>query len=71
VLLPVSVCVATSVAVEADPMNAGYESIPSRIRAHAIPNPAVAIGLSGNFKGFLLHAFNSLIVLPFRTPVLH
>ena len=64
--------VVSSVALEGarlDSINAGYESIPSRIRANAIPNPAVAIGLSGNLNVFLHHAVDHLIVLPFRTLV--
>ena len=66
-----SPCVVVSPVVrETDPINTGYESIPSRIRANAIPNPAVAIGLSGNSKVLLLFAINLLIVLPFRTLVL-
>jgi hypothetical protein len=59
-LLPGTICVVlVSVVEEAvpNPMYAGYESIPKRTRAHAIPNPAVAIGLSGNLKCFSLYAF--------------
>ena len=58
------------VRLEVVPTNAGYESTPRTIRANAIPNPAVAMGRSGNLKESQLCALYSLIVLAFRTVVL-
>ena len=50
-------------------MREGQESTANSTKAHATPNPAVAMGLSGNFKRSPVVCMSSLIVLAFRTVV--
>jgi len=51
------------------PMRIGQESTVNSTKAHATPNPAVAMGLSGNFKRSPVVCMPSLIALAFRTVV--
>jgi len=51
------------------PTRVGQESTANSTKAHTTPNPAVAMGLSGNFKRSPVVCMSSLIVLPIRTVV--